>query len=45
MPKVSEYELEHFNDDSDLRITQKIHRKKKQAKEQKRPDKKDYRSE
>ena len=45
MPKVSDYELEHFNDDSDLRVTQKIHRKKKQAKDQKRLDKKDHRSE
>ena len=43
MPKVPDYELEHFSDDSDFRVTQKIHRKKKQVKEQKHLDKKSHR--
>lgn len=43
MPKVSEYELEHLNDDR-FSNTEKV-KKKKPSKEKKYQEKKDYRSE
>lgn len=43
MPRVSDYELEHFDEDSEIRTTQKIRRKKKQVKEPKHLDKKSHR--
>jgi hypothetical protein len=43
MPKVSEYELEHF--DEELERPRKIKKKQKITKEKKYLEKKDYRSE
>jgi len=42
MPKVSEYELEHFEEE--LERPQKIRKIKKVTKEKKYSDKKDYRA-
>lgn len=42
MPKVSDYELEHFADE--VITTQKFKKKSKQVKEKKYPDKKDRRT-
>jgi hypothetical protein len=43
MPKVSEYDLEHFEEE--LERPQKIKKHKKIEKDKKRSDKKDYRAE
>ena len=42
MPKVSEYELEHFEEE--LERPQKLKKKQKIVKEKKYSDKKDYRA-
>lgn len=42
MPKVSDYELEHFADE--VITTQKFKKKSKQVKEKKYPEKKDRRT-
>ena len=42
MPKVSEYELEHYNDDN-FQYTEKV-KKRKPQKEEKYSPKKDYRA-
>lgn len=42
MPKVSEYELEHY-DDNEVNNVQKFKKKSKNSKEKKYPEKKDYR--
>jgi len=43
MPKVSDYELEHL-DDERFETTQKFKKKSKQVKDKKRADKKDPRT-
>ena len=43
MPKVSDYELEHLEDER-FEITQKFKKKTKQVKEKKYPEKKDPRT-
>ena len=44
MPKVSDYELEHLDDEVQETV-QKIKKKKKQVKEKKYPEKRDVRAE